>query len=320
MPEFSDLFVYSLLDKAIFYLIIPAVIWYVIRWRPFVGGIVTLAIVAFLRDQQTPVYYFVIVVWLMILYWLYQQFLNRRQWKDNPLSFLGVVILTGLTISVLSMVDSVVGGIRMPTDFVDVSAGDDHTCAVRQNGEVYCWGKNFQPQKRSSDPIYLDWGPATKHPLVTNAVDVEVSDNLTCAVLESGGVDCWGKSYLLPEGFAVDGAVNYVNVIGLNDKATNLSIKDGVVCVVLESDATKCVGSEGTREEFLRELENEPVERSKRVASEGRASSCAIVDGGRVQCWGSNRYGQLGINWILWEQSETPVNVRTIGLFADYGP
>jgi alpha-tubulin suppressor-like RCC1 family protein len=33
-----------------------------------------------------------------------------------------------------------------PNDFFDITAGDYHTCAIKNNGNVYCWGLNSTGQ------------------------------------------------------------------------------------------------------------------------------------------------------------------------------
>src|SRR3982751_2885441 len=73
-----------------------------------------------------------------------------------------------------------------PEDFVEIAAGDDHTCARKNNGNVYCWGTTsggaggalFQPTLRN---------------LGFPAKQVVTGANHSCALRGSdGAVYCWG--------------------------------------------------------------------------------------------------------------------------------
>lgn len=66
-----------------------------------------------------------------------------------------------------------------------------YSCAVLFNGRVYCWGQNNKDQ--------LGDGTRPRGSLVPvavtgiyNAVAVSTSDSHACALLASGGADCWG--------------------------------------------------------------------------------------------------------------------------------
>ena len=49
------------------------------------------------------------------------------------------------------------------------------------------------------------------------------------------------------------------------------------------------------------------------IAMGGFESSCALVSGGRVLCWGSNENGRLGTGSFDLSNSYTPVNVSLRG-------
>lgn len=61
--------------------------------------------------------------------------------------------------------------------FLSSSVGYDHSCGVRESGEVTCWGSN-------------DWGQTDAPAGVFRAV--EAGYQHTCGIRESGEVACWG--------------------------------------------------------------------------------------------------------------------------------
>ena len=61
--------------------------------------------------------------------------------------------------------------------YVSISAGNGHTCGVREDGTVDCWG-------------FDEYGQAT--PPEGEFVSVSAGDLHTCGVRDDGSVDCWG--------------------------------------------------------------------------------------------------------------------------------
>jgi alpha-tubulin suppressor-like RCC1 family protein len=75
------------------------------------------------------------------------------------------------------------------TDLVDLSAAQATVCAVRSNGEVYCWGRK-QEFPASAEP-------RTSPALVgafTDAQQVHVGYEHSCAVRKEGLMSCWGSN------------------------------------------------------------------------------------------------------------------------------
>ncbi len=102
------------------------------------------------------------------------------------------------------------------TDISDaqwISAGESHTCAVLDDGSVQCWGDNSDGQLGDgTDAGHI--APAAVKDLAGPASAVESGSVHTCALLESGEVQCWGSNYYGRLGSGRDYRTTPVMVIG----------------------------------------------------------------------------------------------------------
>ena len=63
--------------------------------------------------------------------------------------------------------------------FISISADDEHTCGVRDDGKLECWG----------------WYPFLQNiPESGNFVQVVSTGSIACALSLDGSVECWGAS------------------------------------------------------------------------------------------------------------------------------
>ncbi len=76
------------------------------------------------------------------------------------------------------------------------SAGNSYTCAVTEEGDVWCWGRNEEGQLgRGPGSGILNTPNPVKVAGLTPGVAAVVAGNAhTCAVTAAGGVTCWGKN------------------------------------------------------------------------------------------------------------------------------
>ena len=92
--------------------------------------------------------------------------------------------------------------------YVDVTAGANHTCAVRTSGIVDCWGSNSHGQRsvpmqlklvRASTPEQAVIAPNGQLTTLAPARQgrfhsIEAGENYTCAINAEGGALCWGAN------------------------------------------------------------------------------------------------------------------------------
>lgn len=106
-------------------------------------------------------------------------------WGDATSGKLG----DGSTGGIESAPVSVVGNL----EFIAISAGHDHSCAVATDGAAYCWGSNEFGQLGSSGA-----GASSATPVVVDGGHVfraiSVGWHHTCAVTENNSGYCWGAN------------------------------------------------------------------------------------------------------------------------------
>lgn len=74
---------------------------------------------------------------------------------------------------------------------VKIKLGEEHACALRNDGAVLCWGRSSNGQA-GQDASYVS--PAQQVAIGVPAVDIDVGYDGACALLRGGGVSCWGDN------------------------------------------------------------------------------------------------------------------------------
>ncbi|MCO4764063.1 MAG: hypothetical protein KC502_21310 [Myxococcales bacterium] len=183
---------------------------------------------------------------------------------------------------------------------IDVATGANHTCVVKLNGTVWCWGDGFLfqlgngGQQDSRKPVQFKG--------VTGATAVAAGDRFTCALTSTGTVWCAGDNRF---GACGDGTVDgfYVKtpkqVKGLSDVVA-LDAGEGQVCARRSDNKVLCWGSNYDKESVQGSAKKygTPTLRTDlgamRSLGLGAAHSCATSTGGKAFCWGYNYYGGVG--------------------------
>ena len=201
-----------------------------------------------------------------------------------------------------------------------ISAGERHTCALLNSGEVKCWGgNNFGQIGDNSTTTQLS--ATTVNGLSSGVASISLGTFTTCAVLTNGGAKCWGYnvSGQLGNGSTTSSSVP-VNVSGLSSGVRLIAPGTSHTCAILDSGGVKCWGdgTNGALGSGGSGSSNTPVSVSGlssgvvEIAS-GSSHSCAILNSGAVKCWGENGSGNLGDGTTT--NRSTPISVT--GLNSD---
>ena len=146
--------------------------------------------------------------------------------------------------------------------FSALSAGSEHTCAIRTSGEIACWGHPIFGQTEA---------PTGRYTAISG------SDSSHCAIRESSGaIECWGWGLLS----------YYGQIEAPDDSFTVVAVGQNHACAIRESSAIKCWGDND-------EGQADAPDGSYTAASAGQRYTCAIRTNGEIACWGTNYWRQI---------------------------
>lgn len=204
---------------------------------------------------------------------------------------------------------------------VDLSAGLFHNCAVLESGKILCWGANDRGQLGlgHKDSIGDD-------ETLTNAVKLDFGEKAqriysgtkyNCALMESQNIICWGEnsSGQLGLGIAEDigddedaSSFTYTNV-GAKVLQMDISTISNHSCAALTNGDVKCWGNNnfgqlgyghtdklGDDEEPA-SLPSLSFSNNILKLATGFLHTCALGAGQKIQCWGFNNLGQVGLGY-----------------------
>lgn len=210
------------------------------------------------------------------------------------------------------------GPVPLDGTALQVAAGWLHTCALMSDGSVRCWGAGQFGKlgTGTSEDIGDDETPASQAPidLGGRAVYIAASRDHTCAVLDAGGVICWGlgENGQLGRGntdnIGDDETPGSVGPIDVGAAVTHVAVGSFHTCALTVGGAVKCWGSNGngmlgSGNGYLEMIGDDEPPSATGVVSLGRpsvaiaaggGSTCALLDDGTLMCWGVNSYGELG--------------------------
>ena len=185
-----------------------------------------------------------------------------------------------------------------PDSFVHIDAGNEFTCGVTPEGQLFCWGSNAQGQlgtgtaeSRNTPAI-----AATSAPLVA----VSAGAQHACALGPAGELYCWGANDRGQLGTGDRNARSAPTVVPSNVRFAQVSAGATHTCAISSDRRMWCWGAGdhgGTgaadTADLLIPRAVETQVRFVDVAA-GARHTCAVDTGGIAHCWGRNDRGQLG--------------------------
>ena len=209
-----------------------------------------------------------------------------------------------------------------PSEFTEVEAGGGHSCAVTAAGKLYCWGRNVNGQTGDGEggPETQDrYRPVAVKGLPSPVAHVALGYQHSCALLTDGAVYCWGQNYngqlgQGEAGYEVTFSVAPLRVIGLEGLVRQLVVGGNHGCVLLEGGGISCwgdnrqgqLGDGGDIERALPVPVLGLLEPAVLLAAGGR-HTCAVMESGIVNCWGENKFGQIGDGSLIARFQPSPV-------------
>ena len=225
-----------------------------------------------------------------------------------------------------------------------VVAGLYHTCVLRPDGSIACFGSGDSGRLGYGESLQRSLMPTGGINLGGSAMDLAAGSNHTCALLTAGTVRCWGNndSGQLGDGSSTTRTAPVTVDLGTNRTAKSVSTGSFHSCAIMDDDTLSCWGSNGSYRLGVGSTASTvrtptpvvlgPGVTVKKVST-GESHSCAIFGDDTAKCWGSNSYGQLATGDTT--NYETPassvaiennafvrdivaVNANTCILFLDY--
>jgi len=195
---------------------------------------------------------------------------------------------------------------------------------IAKSGQINCWGTNSLGQLGNGDSSISKSSIPLSVKNINNAVKISTGTNHTCALLDSGRMQCWGDNTygeLGRDPSSTPSSNTPLRVPGINQKNQVVDIATGAndTCILTTAGTISCWGNNNSNQLGM---DNDTILSTyqpvavKYLASKAIAvfagatfNTCALLDTGRIQCWGYNGSGNLGDGNI--KVSNVPTYVKT---------
>jgi alpha-tubulin suppressor-like RCC1 family protein len=183
--------------------------------------------------------------------------------------------------------------------------GASYTCAVRDDGALFCWGSNGLsvigsdcPGPQCENPVQI--GEATDWEAIALLSHATTLGGHTCGLRAGGALYCWGMGEHGQLGLGDADGRRAPTRVGQEDNWQEVAIGSFHTCGVRADGSLWCWGDDGRGQLGLGDFEGrteparvEPADGWTSV-SLGREHTCGLRTDGTLWCWGANQFGQLG--------------------------
>ena len=187
-------------------------------------------------------------------------------------------------------------------DWLDVYAGQEHSCGLHSSGAVWCWGWGFDGELGmenvdfSSTPVEVPGLP----PMVSLATGG--TSTSTCALTEDGTPWCWGENASGVTGLGTEERVFMAAPVELPEPVIEIHVSQNTACALSEGGGLWCWGT-GSQGQLLDGVVEPGHMSTTPVAipgddwidvAAGVQHICGRNGAGETLCWGNNDTGQVG--------------------------
>jgi alpha-tubulin suppressor-like RCC1 family protein len=203
--------------------------------------------------------------------------------------------------------------------WLEVTTAADHSCALREEGSVWCFGANDQGQLGL--PGVNDVLSPTALTLDATAQQVSAEAAFSCALLQNGRVYCWGQNTegMLAQDDTYPGEDQFVPLpVTQFDDWSSLDTGNGHACALRAPGTLWCWGRNSDDQLGLGESADAQFRYPQQVQSAsdwlqvqaGQNHSCGLRRGGGLWCWGDNEFGNLGTGDFTPQPSPVRIDAR----------
>lgn len=197
-----------------------------------------------------------------------------------------------------------------------VAGGSRHSCGIREDGTLWCWGVNVHGQLGTGNTV--DQTAPQRVGTDSDWVEVTCGGLHSCGIRAGGALYCWGSNPAGQLGLGtMTGDRTTPQRVGTELGWRGLAAKARFNCALRENESLWCWGdnSDGQIGNGDTMDQRSPVQigATQRWAQVrmGPLHTCAVTVDGALYCWGLNDFGQLGTGDTVSVRVPTRVGTRT---------
>ena len=185
-----------------------------------------------------------------------------------------------------------------------VQASFGHTCAIRSDQRMFCWGRNSSGELGDGTTTNR-LVPTVVSPVQPEWKEVSLGSDTTCGLAPDGKLWCWGSNNDFEFGVGAPPAAVTPLLISATDTWSHIAIGQNHGCGILTSGSLRCWGYNGSGQ--LGDGTKNTRAGAAMVADPAGARTdwveitasedgiCALAQDGAVYCWGESTQFQLGV-------------------------